>query len=82
MDSLQYILLRQKQRLVVQRLEPSAHNRVVAGSNPAGPTRQYSLMVKHPSYKRLNVSRLESDPGSNPGTATNNLREYYGKIHT
>ena len=23
---------------VVQRLEPSAHNRVVAGSNPAGPT--------------------------------------------
>ena len=27
-------------------------------------------MVKHPPYTRLDVSRLESDPGSNPGGPT------------
>ena len=30
-----------------------------------------SLKVKHPFYKRLNVSRLESDLGSSPGGSTN-----------
>jgi hypothetical protein len=33
--------------------------------------RARSLTVKHPPYTRLNVSRLESDPGSNPGGSTN-----------
>lgn len=32
--------------------------------------RACSLTVKHPPYTRLNVSRLESDPGSNPGGPT------------
>ena len=33
--------------------------------------RARSLTVKHPPYTRLDVSRLESDPGSNPGGPTN-----------
>lgn len=32
--------------------------------------RARSLTVKHPPYTRLDVSRLESDPGSNPGGPT------------
>ena len=32
--------------------------------------RARSLTVKHPPYTRLDVSRLESDPGSNPGRTT------------
>ena len=32
--------------------------------------RSCSLTVKHPPYTRLDVSRLESDPGSNPGRTT------------
>ena len=34
-----------------------------------GYKRSYSLTVKHPAYTR-HVSRLESDPGSNPGGTT------------
>ena len=32
--------------------------------------RARSLTVKHPPYTRQDVSRLESDPGSNPGGPT------------
>lgn len=45
----------------------------VTGSSPVenANSQSRSLTVKHPSYTRLDVSRLESDPGSNPGETTN-----------
>jgi hypothetical protein len=39
------------------------------GVHPSQSSR--SLTVKHPPYTRLNVSRLESDLGSNPSGSTN-----------
>ncbi len=43
------------------------------GSIPRSPANSSSrsLTVKHPPYTRLNVSRLESDLGSNPSGSTN-----------
>ena len=45
----------------------------VTGSSPVESTNKQSrsLTVKHPSYTRLDVSRLESDTGSNPVGTTN-----------
>ena len=44
----------------------------VTGSSPVESANKQSrsLTVKHPPYTRLDVSRLESDPGSNPGGPT------------
>ena len=45
----------------------------VTGSSPveSANKRSRSLTVKHPPYTRLDVSRLESDTGSNPVGTTN-----------